>query len=137
MEAYQMMLRTLANCAIAATSTLTVLAVTTAASAEPHRVNLGPVGPYEPILATVGEKRVIAYYTPDDDSCAVSAVVFDKSATGGGRASARARVTLRPGEVFHLDSVEEQILTLACGRDAKTITVVNRGDFMKRAARIN
>ena len=27
--------------------------------------NLGPVGPHDPILTTVGSKRVIAFYTPD------------------------------------------------------------------------
>jgi hypothetical protein len=132
-----MMLRTLGNRAIAAASVLTVLAMTTVASAEPYRINLGPVGPYEPILATVGEKRVVAYYTPDGDKCAISAVVFDTSTSGGGRASARVRVALRPGELFHLDSVEEQTVTLSCGSGAKMITVLNRHDFLKRAAGIN
>ena len=31
--------------------------------------NLGPVGPHEPILTTVGSKRVIAFYEPDSLRC--------------------------------------------------------------------
>src|SRR5665648_1293706 len=54
-------------------------------SAEDNRANLGPVGPNEPILATVGDKRVIAYYEPNGDMCDVSAVVFDASAATRGR----------------------------------------------------
>jgi hypothetical protein len=40
--------------------------------------NLGPVGPHEPILTTVGSKRIIAFYVPDTGSCAVNAVVWEK-----------------------------------------------------------
>ena len=37
--------------------------------AEELAQNLGPVGPRETILATVGSKRVIAFYTPDGGHC--------------------------------------------------------------------
>ena len=33
--------------------------------------NLGPVGPHDPILTTVGSKRVIAFYTPDGGHCGI------------------------------------------------------------------
>ena len=39
--------------------------------------NLGPVGPHEPILMTVGNKRVIAFYEPDSGHCAFHAVVWN------------------------------------------------------------
>ena len=39
--------------------------------------SLGPVGPHEPILTTVGSQRVIAFYMPGSDRCALHAVVWD------------------------------------------------------------
>ena len=41
--------------------------------------SLGPVGPHEPILTTVGSQRVIAFYEPDNDHCALHAVVWDNT----------------------------------------------------------
>ena len=57
------MLRTFRILSIAVASALTVLAATFMASAgDDTRANLGPVGPNEPILATVGKMRMVAYY---------------------------------------------------------------------------
>lgn len=120
---------------IAAASVLTVLAFTHMASADEARTNLGPVGPNEPILATVGEKRVIVYYERDDGNCAVSAVVFDASPNGGGRGSVRVRVALHPGEIFNLDGVDGQRVVLTCGPDASLLTVLNRGELLTRSAK--
>ena len=41
--------------------------------------NLGPVGPNEPILTTVGSKRVIAFYEPGGGHCTINVVVWDRS----------------------------------------------------------
>lgn len=132
-----MLLRTLKILSIAAASALTALAFTVPASAEQDLVNLGPVGPNEPIVTTVGDKRIIAYYTPDAGKCAINAIVFDKAAADRGRTSARVRVALHPGELFHLDSVVDQSIVLTCGPEAKMITVLNRGDLLAKAARVN
>ena len=129
------MMRTPGKRAFGAATLLTVLVLTTGASAESYQTHLGPVGPSEPILATVGEKRVIAYYTKDGENCEVSAVVFDKSATGGGHASSRVHVALRPGELLHLGSVKEKTVALTCGRDAKMMGVLYQRDFA--AASVN
>ena len=127
------MLRTLLS--IAAASALTVLAATHLASAgESNRANLGPVGPNEPILATVGNTRMVAYYERTNGKCAVNAVVFDSSPNGGGDASARVRVALHPGELFHLDGVKDAHVVLACGPDAKLLTVLNRGEILTKSA---
>ena len=121
---------------IAAASVLTVLAFTHMVSAaDDARVNLGPVGPNEPILATVGDKRMIAYYERDGGKCSVSAVVFDASPNGGGRGSVRVRVTLHPGELFNLDGVDGQRVVLTCGPDASLLTVLNRGELLTRSAK--
>ena len=50
----------------AACSLLALTAISTPARADEMVQNLGPVGPHEPILTTVGNKRVIAFYEPDN-----------------------------------------------------------------------
>ena len=87
--------------------------------------NLGPVGPHEPILTTVGNKRVIAFYEPDNGQCAVHAVVFDKTdAYTGMTTAARVRVSLNPREIVHIDSTDNESvksLNLQCGDDAESL----------------
>jgi hypothetical protein len=106
-------------------------------SADDNKANLGPVGPHEPILAKFGGKRVIAYYEPNGDDCEVSAIVFDASAAGGGHASTRIRVSLRAGEIFNLDAVEDERVMLTCGPNASMMTVLNRGEILTKAASVN
>jgi len=107
------------------------------ALAEDDKTNLGPVGPREPILATIGDKRLIAYYEPSGGMCDVSAVVFDASPNGGGKASTRVRVVLSPGELFQLDAVEDEQVVLTCGPKARILAVLNRGELLTKAASIN
>ncbi len=131
-----MMLRTLNIFSIAVASVLTVLAFThTASAADQARVNLGPVGPNEPILATIGDNRMIAYYERNDGKCAVSAVMFDASPKGGGHGSMRVRVALHPGELFNLDAADGQRVVLTCGPNASLLTVLNRGEVLTRSAK--
>jgi len=50
---------------LAAAGSLVLLAASvTSASADDMVQNLGPVGPQQPILATVGDKHVIAFFAP-------------------------------------------------------------------------
>ena len=64
----------------AAMGSLVVLSTLgTPARADELAQNLGPVGPHEPILTTVGSQRVIAFYEPGNDRCALNAVVYDKT----------------------------------------------------------
>jgi hypothetical protein len=98
----------------------------TPARADEMAQNLGPVGPHEPILTTVGNKRVIAFYEPDNGHCAVNAVVYDKTdAYTGMTTAARVRVSLSPGQTASIDSVENKSLTLECGDDAETLAMVD------------
>jgi len=130
------MLRTFRILSIVAASALTVLAATFVASAaDSNRANLGPVGPSEPILVTAGTTRMVAYYQRTNGNCAVSAVVFDTSANGGGEASRRVRVALHPGELFHVDGVNDEHIVLTCGPKAKVLTVLNRGELLTKPVR--
>ncbi|MGO8842269.1 MAG: hypothetical protein ACLQF1_14395 [Methyloceanibacter sp.] len=82
---------------IAAAGALVVL---TAANAPARALepisHLGPVGPYEPILATVGSKRVIAFYVPDSGRCSINAVVFDSASPETPYSASRVRINLWP-----------------------------------------
>lgn len=120
---------------IAAGALLAGLSMTNTASAgEPAKANLGPVGPFEPILATVGKSRLVAYYKADGGKCAVNAVMFSTSPLGGGYGSTRVRVALHPGELFQLDGADGDRAVLTCGPNAKGLTVLNRNEVLTRSA---
>jgi len=133
------MLRTLKLLPIAAASLLTALALAPLsapmASAADSLTNLGPVGPDAPILATIGDHLLIAYFEPDNGKCAVSVVVSDTSKAA--RAPTRVRVALYPGELFHVDSVMDESVVLTCGPNAAMLTVLNRGELLTKAAHVN
>jgi hypothetical protein len=81
----------------AATSAVALSMASIPARADEFAQNLGPVGPNEPILTTVGSKRIIAFYELDKGRCAVNAVIFEKTdADTGMTTAARVRVSLSP-----------------------------------------
>ena len=88
---------------------------------------LGPVPPHEPILTSVGSSRVIAFYLPGSNQCALHAVVWDKTKVDSDT-SARIRISLEPGQTVHIDSVEGESLNLRCGRNAESLAPVNTDD---------
>lgn len=111
----------------AAGALITLTATGIPARADELAQNLGPVGPHEPILTTVGGKRIIAFYVPNGGHCAVNAVVWDRTDTDADSA-ARVRVSLSPRQMVHIDSVENESLNLQCGEYAKTLAVVDTSE---------
>jgi hypothetical protein len=110
----------------AAGALVALTAVSTPSRADELVQHLGPVGPHEPILATFGNKRVIAFYEPGNGRCAVNAVVYEKTdAYTGMTTAARFRVSLNPREVVHIDSTDNKTLSLQCGDFAETLSVVD------------
>ena len=112
------------------------LALTVAGSpahADELAQNLGPVGPNEPILTTVGNKRVIAFYVPGGGQCTINVVVWDRTDASGDSA-ARVRLSLNPRQMVHIDSAENKSLNLQCGESADTLAVVDNGKFIAGAA---
>lgn len=85
--------------------------------------NLGPVGPHEPILTTVGSKRVIAFYEPGSGNCSLHVVVWDR-ADDSGSSAARVRVGLNARQTVHIDSSDNKSLNLQCGDHADTLKIV-------------
>jgi hypothetical protein len=117
----------------AAGAIIALTAASTPARADEMVQNLGPVGPNNTILATFGNKRVIAFYELDNGRCAVNAVVFERTdAETGMTTAARVRVSLSPRQMVGIDSSDNQTLNLQCGDYAKTLAVV--GDDLELAA---
>jgi len=105
-----------------------------AAAGDARTMNLGPVGPHEPILANVGKSRLLAFYQKDQGKCAVSAVLSTATADGGVDAN-RVRVALHPGELFYLDGASRERVVFTCAPDAQAMTVLNKGELLTRQAR--
>jgi hypothetical protein len=87
--------------------------------------NLGPVGPRETILATVGSKRVIAFYTPDGGHCDIHVVVWDPT-DAAARSTIRVRVSLHPRQIVNIHTAES--LGLQCGDNAEKLTIADFGE---------
>ena len=115
---------------------LALIAADAPARADNTTTNLGPVGPRVPILVKMGDKRMVAYFEPNGGNCFVTAVVFDASPTGGGYASTKVRVALHPGELFHLEGVEDRHVVLLCSFNADRLMVLNQDEVMTQAANV-
>jgi hypothetical protein len=87
--------------------------------------NLGPVGPNEPILTTVGGKRVIAFYLSGSGRCAVHAVMWDNENVSTDLSAVRVRVSLGPGQIIHIDTPVQESLDLECGKNAEKLAIVD------------
>ena len=118
----------------AAAGALALTVASVPAFADELSQNLGPVGPNEPILTTVGSKRVIAFYVADGGHCGIHAVVWDRTDTSGGSA-ARVRVTLNPRQMVHIGSIAgRKSLDLQCGDNAKSLAIVDTTKVIAGAA---
>ena len=103
-----------------------VLAVTTASiptRADELVENLGPVGPHDPILTTVGSKRVIAFYEPNSGHCAFRAVVWNTTDVNADSASGF-QADINPRQMVRIDTAENQSLKLQCD-NAESLSIVD------------
>lgn len=123
--------------ALAAAGTLAALTVAgVPARADQPLTNLGPVGPSELILVTIGTQRVIAFYVPDRGACAVNAVVWKDGDPDAPYSSARVRISLKPGQMFQLDGGQRQSMSLLCGADASTLAVAAPAELILTGATV-
>jgi hypothetical protein len=114
-------------------------AASTSVRADELVQNLGPVGPYEPILASAGNKRLIAFFVPDSDHCAVNVVVWNNADPNGlvarfwpdtASSAERVLIMLNPGQFVQLNSIEDQGLSLKCGGGAASLALVGASRFV-------
>jgi hypothetical protein len=80
---------------------------------------------------TAGNQRVLAFYEPERGGCAVSAVTWKDVAPD---APFRVRVSLKPGQMFHLDGADRQSVGLLCGADASTLAAVAPAELILTGA---
>jgi hypothetical protein len=119
---------------LAAASALVALtAVSISARAEELPQNLGPVGPHEPILTTVGNKRVLAFFEPDSGHCALQAVVWNTADVNADTTS-RFRTNLNPQQMVSIDTPDNKSLQLQCSDNAERLAIVDNRDFVAAAA---
>jgi len=114
----------------AAASSLVLLATTTTtpAGADEMVQSLGPVGPQQPIIATVGDKRVIAFFAPGNGRCNVQAVVW-KADDLDAKSASGVKFSLRPDQAASIDASGTETLGLKCGADADTLSSLTSRQF--------
>jgi hypothetical protein len=117
----------------AAIALVALTAVNPSARADELSQNLGPVGPHEPILTTVGNKRVIAFFEPDSGHCAFHAVIWNTSDVNADSA-ARLRAGLNPRQMVIIDTNDNQSLKLRCGDNADRLAIVDDKGFVAAGA---
>ena len=94
---------------------------------------LGPVGPNDPIVKTVGRKTVLAFYEADGSHCVMHVVMWDRGDESGDSA-AGFRVTLDPRQVVNIDTAQNKSLGLQCGSAADTLAIVDTGKIYTAGA---
>jgi hypothetical protein len=114
-----------------------VVALTTAsipARADELAQNLGPVGAREPILTTLGSKRVIAFYEPDSGTCTVNVVVWNPTDVKS-ESTVSFKATLNARQMAHIGTGESKSLDLQCGDNAESLAIVDTAKFVPAPAR--
>src|SRR6476660_4514723 len=115
---------------------LTFAAFSAPARAEEMKTNFGPVGPWQPVLATIGEQHLIAFFVPQRGSCAVNAIVWKDARADAPYASSRVKLSLRPGAMVQFDGAHKS-MNLLCGEDASTLAVVAPAELTLTGATSN
>ena len=85
--------RTILSTLVAAGALLPLSAGAAPAFADEYLTNLGPVGPNEPILATLGGQRFIAFFVPERGSCAVNTIIWRDTGADAPYTASRVRLS--------------------------------------------
>ena len=117
----------------AASALVALTAVSLSARADELPQNLGPVGPHEPILTTVGNKRVLAFFEPGSGKCAFQAVIWNTSDDNDDTTS-RVRTDLNPRQIVLIDTPDNKTLKLECGDNAERLVIIDNDHFVAAGA---
>jgi hypothetical protein len=118
----------------AASALVALMAVNIPVHADELAQNLGPVGPYEPILAPVGSRRVVAFFVPESGRCAVDAVIWNNTDERyliarfwphTANLAESIRVDLVQGQTLQINSDEGDKLNLRCGDEGRSLKAVS------------
>jgi hypothetical protein len=122
--------RTILSTFVAAGALLALAAGAAPAFADEWLNNLGPVGPREPILVNLGDQRIVAFFVPERGACAVNAVTWKDTGPDAPYASARVRITLKPGQIMQLDGAQPHAMGLLCGADASSLATTASAELI-------
>ena len=117
----------------AASALVAVTAVGSSSRADELPQNLGPVGPHEPILTTVGNKRVLAFFEPGNGKCAFQAVIWN-TADDNADTTSRVRTDLNPRQIVLIDTPDNKTLKLECGDNAERLVIIDNNHFVAAGA---
>jgi hypothetical protein len=67
--------------------------------------------------------------SPGNDHCALNAVVWENT-NPNAMSAARVRVSLKPGQIVHIDNAENESLNLQCGSKAESLSVVDNDELV-------
>jgi hypothetical protein len=106
-----------------AAAVVALTALSTPAGANEMVQNLGPVPAHQPILKTVGNKNVLAFFEPGNGQCDVQAVIWnaDEIETN----PTRVRISLYPGQSASIDSSATESFKLRCGDHAEALAAID------------
>ena len=105
----------------------------TPARADEMAQNLGPVGPHEPMITMVGNKRVLAFFEPGNGYCAIQAVIWN-SADVNEDTTSRVRTNLNAGQSVIIDTPDNKTLKLQCGDNAERLAIIDNNHFIAAGA---
>ena len=122
--------RTILSTFVAASAYLALTAGASPAFASEWVSNFGPVGPHEPILVNLGDQRIVAFFVPERGGCAVNAVTWKDTGPDAPYASARVRITLKPGQIIQIDGAQPHAMGLLCGADASSLAATASAELI-------
>jgi hypothetical protein len=128
--------RTILSTFVAAGAHLALTAGAAPAFASEWLNNLGPVGPREPILVNLGDQRIVAFFVPERGGCAVNAVTWKDTGPDAPYASARVRITLKPGQIIQIDGAQPHAMGLLCGVDASNLAAIAPAELIVAGAAV-
>jgi hypothetical protein len=118
---------------VASAATVVALtALSTPASADEIVQNLGPVPAHQPIVKTVGNKNVLAFFEPGNGQCNLQAVIWNVNEIETN--PTRIRVSLEPGQSASVDSSATDSIKLRCGANADGLAIVDDNAFVAAGA---
>ena len=93
--------------------------------------SLGPIEPNKPLITTVGNKKIIAFFVSDSHSCAVQTVVWEKGDESASSATG-VRLVLKAEDTMNVAGSWGSLI-LKCGKDAATMDVVETRNYVLSA----
>ena len=111
----------------AAGALLALTAASAPARSDERPVHLAPVGPVEPIMTTVGNENVIAFYRPGSGNCNFYVVLSDRR-NASDDSAVQVRISLSPLQIVHLDTSDNDTLDLKCAENAESLSIVDEDE---------